>query len=131
MRDRLAVLIDDEDHRQTRIEQLLRALCRTLWLNRLECFLERNDGQDGRDNIFAVHDRGRDRYGDLSSRANHLRSSDDDAATTKLRQHIRDSLIDLFPLNQINLEGAMHFAPDWTDRQGQQVRIVLQTPLQA
>src|SRR2546429_316768 len=46
-------------------------------------------------------------------------------------QDIGDSLIDFFALDQIDLKSSVHFTFDWTDRECEEIGIVLKTLLQS
>ena len=56
--------------------------------------------------------------------------TDDHAASAHSRQHLADALIDFFAFDYVCLERAMHLPLHRTDRQCDQIRIILKASLQ-
>ena len=95
-----------------------------------ENFLKGNDRHHRRHNLVTVHYRRSNGQSHLLTGPNDLRPANDDAARAHAGEHVADALVDFFSLDQVRLKRAMNFSFDRTNRQRDQVGIVLQTPLQ-
>src|SRR6185295_18162950 len=102
------ILINYEDNRQALVQKFARAFGGIL-LHRFEDFLKRNHGHDCPDDFFSAHNGRGNRERHFLTRSNYLWPAHDDTAAAHMRQHVADSLVDLFAFDHINLESAMDF----------------------
>ena len=94
-------------------------------MNCLEDFLKGNDGDHGSGNLLVTGNRCGDSQSHFLAGTNNLRATDNQFAAIHPGQYFTNSLINLFALNQLWLKRSVHFAFDGTDRERNQIWIVL------
>ena len=126
VRDRAAVLIDDEDDGKACVQQLTFAL-RSRLLHRVKDFLKRDDRDDRRDDVLIVCAA---EYR-LGNRQRHLLSGTDDLRTAHdaprpfMRQDFAHARVDLFEPDHLGLKRTVQRAVDRPERQGDEIWVFL------
>src|SRR6185369_7987263 len=129
MRNSATVLIDHENDRQARVQQLALAFgCRLL--DRVEDFLKRHYRDHCRDHFLIISTA---KHG-FSNRERHLLpgtdnlwATNDEAAPVHLCEHLADSGVNFFELDHIGLKSAVKCSVDGPEDQGDEVWVLLES----